>query len=388
MKKVAYIAASLNNYGSQLQTYALYQVMLRYNIIGDVFRYNASTWRKLLRLLNKDVIRRIFVKINRHSGNSSYMRYIHKITIRNSCFEKYKQNCGFFLPETKSRKQIKKKVKIYDGVILGSDQVWNPVNFHLDFYTLGFVPEDMMKITYASSFGVSKIPKKQITKTKKYLSRIQYISVREDAGSSIVYELTKRRVPVVCDPTALLTAQEWKNYSRPYKIINDKYILCYFLGENKEHREYAKKFAKTIGFKIVTIPHVEHYTPSDIGYADIEVYDADPKQFVSLIRNAEFVFTDSFHATMFSVYFHKTFFTFYRYSDADKKSANSRVVTALQRLGITSQLMTTDKADLDIVNSIIDWDSVENKLSQWREESLKYFDDALTMGGLINDKDK
>lgn len=246
----------------------------------------------------------------------------------------------------------------------------------------------MIKITYASSFGVSKIPKKQIRKTQKYLSRIQYISVREDAGGNIVYELTKRRVPVVCDPTALLTAQEWENYSQPYKIIFDKYVLCYFLGDNKEHRECAKKFAKINGFKIVSIPHVEHYTTSDISYADVEVYDADPRQFVSLIRNATFVFTDSFHATMFSIYFHKIFFTFYRYSDADKKSANSRVVTVLHRLGITTQLITTDKADLCIVNSIIDWESVEHKLSQWREESLKYFGDALTMGGLLNDKDK
>ena len=387
LKKIAYIAASLNNYGSQLQTYALYQVMLRYNIVGEVFRYDANIWRKLPRILKIETINKLAARLKKNSKDSMYVQYQNQIKIRNNCFEKYKQECGFYLPKTNSRKKIKKRVQMYSGVVLGSDQVWNPINLDLDFYTLGFVPENMIKITYASSFGVSEIPKNQIKKTKTYLSRIQYISVREVSGSRIVYELIQRKVPVVCDPTALLTAQEWENYSRPY-IIDNKYVLCYFLGHNKAHREYAKKIAKQYGLKIVCIPHIEYYTTSDVGYADIEVYNADPRQFVSLIKNASLVLTDSFHATMFSIYFNKKFFTFYRYNETDIKSANSRITTVLHRLELTAQLINTNNVNLKMADCVIDWEGVENRLSQWKEESLKFFEGALSKGGLIDDNDQ
>ena len=384
-KKVAYIAASLNNYGSQLQTYALYKVMKRNGLSGDVIRYDASLMRKLRRLFAKDALKKIQNKLSQKSSLIRSEEYSQQIGKRNAAFERYKVACGFYMPKTTSRRQIINSVKKYEGVILGSDQVWNPINLDLDFYTLGFVPQNMVKIAYASSFGVSEIPKEQVKKTKKYLSRIQHISVREDAGSKIVCDLIGRKVPVVCDPTALLSMREWEDYSEPYNLSSDTYVFCYFLGENKQHREYVQRFAKSQGLSIVSIPHVEHYTDSDVGYADVEIYDANPKQFVSLIKNAQYVFTDSFHATMFSIYFHKSFSTFYRYNNADRKSANSRVITVLERLGLVKQLMSPDKMYSNQINEDIDWNIVERKLAEWREESLQYFLNALKEGGLIGD---
>ena len=145
-KKVAYVAASLNNYGSQLQTYALYKVMRSYGIVGDVFRYDASFLRKLPRLLSKGAFQKIKNKLTPKASLNYTDEYPQLIGRRNSTFESYKSSCGFYLHETTSRRQIIANVKKYEAVVLGSDQVWNPINLDLDFYTLGFVPEDMVKI--------------------------------------------------------------------------------------------------------------------------------------------------------------------------------------------------------------------------------------------------
>ena len=194
-----------------------------------------------------------------------------------------------------------------------------------------------------------------------------------------------RKVPVVCDPTALLSMEEWDEYSAPYYLDNDDYVFCYFLGDNKIHREFVQKFAKNRGLNIISIPHVEKYTQADVGFSNVEIYDANPRQFVSLIKNAKYIFTDSFHATMFSIYFHKKFSTFFRYQNTDKKSANSRVITVLERLCLIDQLITSEKMLYPQINEEIDWGTVEIKLNEWRSESIQYFTSALKAGGLIND---
>ena len=145
----------------------------------------------------------------------------------------------------------------YRGVVLGSDQVWNPQNLEMNYYTLNFVPDDMPKITYAPSFGVSKIPKNQVNRTKNYLNRIKHISVREIAGAKIIKEITGRDVPVVCDPTALLSKEQWNKIKSNKVYSKEKYIFCYFLGSNRQHRIFAEKIAKELGYKIISIQHMD-----------------------------------------------------------------------------------------------------------------------------------
>ena len=97
----------------------------------------------------------------------------------------------------------------YSAVLVGSDQVWLPSQIAGDYFTLNFVPDDVKRISYASSFGVSYYEKAQADKARHFLSRINYLSVREQSGQEIIKQLTGRDAELVCDPTLLLTADEW-----------------------------------------------------------------------------------------------------------------------------------------------------------------------------------
>lgn len=93
-------------------------------------------------------------------------------------------------------------------------------------------------------------------------------------------------------------------------IIKGKYILCYFLGNNPPHREFAEKLKKETGCKIVALTHLDEFVKSDEGYADETPYNIDPADFLNLIRNAEYVCTDSFHCSVFSILYKKSFIHF------------------------------------------------------------------------------
>lgn len=112
---------------------------------------------------------------------------------------------------------------------------------------------------------------------------------------------------VVCDPTILLTKEEWEQEAVPEKIIPDKYILCYFLGSNIEHRKFAERLKEKTGYKIVSLNYADEYVKYSDTFADITPYDIGPREWINLIKNAEYVCTDSFHGTVFSLLFNKNF---------------------------------------------------------------------------------
>src|SRR5690606_10283304 len=120
---------------------------------------------------------------------------------REKAFSEFIQENMCFSKVYSGRAALIEGTKNYDCFVLGSDQVWNPMNLGGDFYTMTFVPDDKIKITYAPSFGVSHIPKGQKKQTQDYLKRIDFISVRETDGKRIVKELTNRDVQQVVDPT-------------------------------------------------------------------------------------------------------------------------------------------------------------------------------------------
>jgi len=111
----------------------------------------------------------------------------------------------------------------------------------------------------------------QIKKTKRYLSRIQFISVREKAGAKIVKELINRDVPVVCDPTALLTVEQWDEIKSSKVYSSDNYIFCYFLGANPLHREFANKLKQLTGYQIVALQHIDEFVEGDLNNSRLEI---------------------------------------------------------------------------------------------------------------------
>lgn len=304
--------------------------------------------------------------------------YGRNTVIRNKKFDDfYRKNfrlsCAY-----NSKEELGKSVeKKYSAVLVGSDQLWLPGNIAGDYYTLNFVPDGVNTIAYATSFGQSELPEDSSKKAAVFLKRIRHIGVREESGQKLVRELAGRNVPVVCDPTLLFTGEEWMDIQKEEAIIREPYILCYFLGNNPPHREFAKSLKEKTGLKIVALVHLDEYVKSDEGYADYTPYDIDPAEFLNLIRNAQYVCTDSFHCSVFSMLYEKTFFTFKRYTRKTKSSTNSRLYTLFKLTGVTGRILDGNEDIRECLNMKIDYEKVHKNLAEIRKESYQYLVNAL-----------
>lgn len=265
----------------------------------------------------------------------------------------------------------------YTDVLLGSDQLWLPVNMVADYYTLNFVPDNVNKISFATSFGVSQIPEKYQEQYRTFLKRIEHLSVREDAGVKLVKELTGKEAKLVCDPTLLFDQKEWMSIQKEERLIKDKYIFCYFLGKTIEYRKFAERLKAKTGYQIVSLNHLDEYVKYSDQFADESPFDIGPSEFLNLVRNAEFVCTDSFHGTVFSLIFHKKFFVFRRYPNKSKVSTNSRLDSLLKIVNLSDRLLEgTENVD-DWIQREIDYENVDEKLDKFREESKSFLREAL-----------
>ena len=261
----------------------------------------------------------------------------------------------------------------YDAFICGSDQIWSPVFFD-NKYFLDFVDNPNKMIAYAPSMGASKIENPFVReKMKSLISRFNHLSIREGQGAKIIKELTGQDAKVVLDPTLLLNAEEWNLYIKEAELekIQGKYIICYFLGEAEKYMNYVKELSKKMGVPYYVIP----VTAKQKKLAETVPFEVGPCEFVSLIKNAEFVVTDSFHGTAFSANYNVPFSVFKRFKDSSSESQNSRVYSFLDMLGLGSRLVDYKKN----VGNVLECDfSVTNeKLLEKREESLQYLKNSL-----------
>ncbi|MFI3326451.1 MAG: polysaccharide pyruvyl transferase family protein [Clostridia bacterium] len=384
MKKIGLVSVSIHNYGSLLQTYAMQKVLDDLKLENDIILFKSDPVKQIYRIFNISFMTMKLKLLKRKLITNFFYKDIFEGSVKRDFeFQKFKNQYCRFTQKTTSRDKLLEYGNQYDAFVLGSDQVWNPANLEMNFYTLNFVPLKKPKIAYAPSFGVSTIPEKQIDETKEYLNRIQHISVRETAGANIVENLTNRKVPVVCDPTALLSVEQWNELRSDKKYTDGKYIFCYFLGGNTEHRKLVKKIQEKTGFKIIALQHIDEFVKSDINFPDISAYDVGPQDFLNLIADAEYVFTDSFHCTMFSIYYHKKFFTLSRYSESKKDSTNSRIISILELMGLKSRNINSIDTLNEQFNINIDWIDVQDKLEKFRETSFEYLVKALKNENLL-----
>ena len=271
---------------------------------------------------------------------------------------------------------MQKKAEKYDAVITCSDQLWSPAGLGTNFYNLMFVPQNVRKISFASSFGVSKIPSYQIRRTKEYLNRIEFISVRENQGQKIVKNLTGRDVPVLMDPVFVYTKQEWEKLVPLENIYDFPYILTYFLGDNIQFRKRVEEFAKQKGLKIVAIKFSNSYLEYDKCFGDIAPFDIDPDKFLNLIRGASYICTDSFHGCAFSIICEKPVAIFNRYAEGSSSSKNSRIDSLCDNLNL-KQIRADEKSNLlEIFSKHIDYLSVKKHLLVYIKKSKSYLNEA------------
>ena len=386
MKKIGIVSCYFkNNYGSMLQAYATQKVLDNmglenetFNIKGNVDFANGKKKYYKSQIFNYSFIKskigmawlKVYKKLNKKLGKN--------IAIREKKYEEFRKEINLTKP-FHTYKELTENSKNYSSIIVGSDQLWLPVNIVADYYTLNWVPENVNKVSYATSFGISQVPEKYKNEYRNFLNRLDYISVREDKGIEIIKTLTNKEVNLVCDPTILLTREEWLQIQEQKPIIKDKYILCYFLGKNIEHRKFAERLKAKTGFKIVSLNHADEYVKYSDKFADETPYDIGPKEFLNLIRNAQYVCTDSFHGTVFSLINNKKFFTFERYSSKNGKvSTNSRIYSLLGIMNLQNRVLKGNENIDNVLNYEIDFNIVNEKLNEFRENSKKFLLQALS----------
>lgn len=368
------------NYGGILQAFATVEYLKNEKVNFRIIHFYRDTtiaekFRDAPRLLNRVWLNSRLEGMQREISLKKNKEYYQQDRERMAAFESFiHTEFDPLVDEYHGYKDLCERAIKYDVVITGSDQLWSPAALPTNFFNLMFVSSDRLKISLASSFGVKEIPWYQKRRTAQYLKRIEYISMRENRGSEIVKELIGRDVPTILDPVFFLNKNEWLERIPNKKEISEPYVFAYFLGSTREYRIQVQKFAKAKGMKVVTLRHMDQYVEEDENFGDFAPYDVDPKRFLNLLRNAEYVCTDSFHGTAFSILNEKQFVVFNRYAENSSFSKNSRIDTLCVNFGLENRRYKEGMDLADIVNKDIDYDSVgENyqKLKQITDDYLR-----------------
>lgn len=383
MKKIGLVSSyKVLNYGAVLQSLATLKFLQAHDLDVECINYRkdksiAQIVRSLPLLLVSDIRQMKKDSTKRNIYTRFFLKSLKRsFAERRKVFEQFVKENFLQSKPILGYSKLKTAGKQYDAVIVGSDQVWHPINLGTHLNDLSWVPDDVPKIAYASSFGVSEIPAIQKKTTQKYLNRLDVVSTRETAGAKIVKSLTGKDVPVVCDPSLLYGVDFWDKYAVGSNPSDEPYILCYFLGNTPEHRVFANALKSKTNAKIVSLPHVSSINKIDFDFGDVQKFDVGPGEFLGLIKNAAYVCTDSFHATVFSILFHKNFAVCNRYK-AGAGSKNSRIDTLLGVTGLEARRKVSDFENVEIFDSPIDYSIVDEKLKAYRKESISFFENSL-----------
>lgn len=360
------------NYGASLQAFALQEYLKQAGHLVEIIDYLPPYMDKAYR---------VRFDLYNVSKSSKYYKYVEKLPFLNYLFimKNFIQHLNKMFRQRKRKKAFdsftNRKLQLTDRhyssykelsnskmsadvFIVGSDQVWNPLfnNGRDPSFFLEFVSPKMRKISYAASFGVSKLEADDSKNISQWLKGFSWISVRESTGVKLLQGLNISADHVI-DPVFLLSPDKWKLFCKdsvfdyPYD-----YILIYNLGAVSEEIQHcAKTLASRKGLKIIAVEDCK-----EIKYADFSYKDCGPTDFVKLISNACYVVTNSFHATAFSLIFNKEFFVYI------KNTTSSRISDVLSMVKL-SERMNTHIFDLSI-----SWDNVNRMLNEsiYKSKSL------------------
>ncbi|MGG7152314.1 polysaccharide pyruvyl transferase family protein [Clostridium neonatale] len=316
------------NYGNKLQNYAVCKVINKMNFeVKTLYVENqANSLKENIKFFIHKNTKYYFAR------DKNYWRYGYlKIKKFDAFNNKYIPN-----EQIKSFDNLSEQ---YDYFVIGSDQVWNPSwydELKKEAFLLTFARPEQ-KVCFSPSFGLCELPNKWKGHFKNALKTFPNISVREEAGAKIVKELTGKAAEVLIDPTLMLEKEEWiKIESKPKGLdFEQEYILTYFLGDKtKKQEEYIKKIADDNRLVIYNL----------LDYSQAELCTVAPSEFIYLIHNAKIVFTDSFHACVFSFIFAKPFQVFHR--NGSQGNMMSRIETLLNKFSLQRKLYGSMENDL------------------------------------------
>lgn len=389
MKKIGIAAVTYkDNFGSALQTYATQYILEKLGYDAKIFEirgmHRSIMIKKLLyyigRFLDpvelKYLIENLKSRLRKRVSVQGDL-FATNMQVRHKMYSDFNKKWFKMLPSKSGFKGLKEQASEMDAIVVGSDQLWRPSNIVGCYYTLEFVPDNVKKIAFSTSFGMPELPYKLHNHARRFLSRIEFLSAREDSGKKIVKDLIGRDIPVLCDPTMILDAEQWMHIQEEKPFAEGNYILCYFMGDNPKHRDFAKKLKEKTGYRIIGLLHGATYLPADEDFADEKPYNVDPSVFINLIRNAQYICTDSFHGIVFCILNSKNFFCFRRWSDNSKFSANDRLYTLLKWTGLESRILDGTENVNKCIDDQINFNEVLIKVAIRRNDTIDYLVKAL-----------
>lgn len=388
-KKIAIITLVGDNYGNKYQNYAVEQLFQQY---GKVTTFPLEE----LNTVNKDFSSKKISKFHIHYIKevlTSRMMYKYDV---HSTYRGTITNLLFCFCNGKKIKQIQKKrrqaffhfsnenlhissMKLnrentsnnwadgFNCFVCGSDQIWNPTYSETsELAFCAFAPQKT--ICLSPSFGVSSIPLERKDEYSKWIEPIYALSVREEIGAKIIQELTGRDAKVLLDPTMLIPVDVWCQLcKRPQRLLPPKYIVCYFLGKiDRQSKKLIQQLANKINLPVIYLFDTVHP----------KYYFLDPAEVLFTINKADWVLTDSFHGTVFSILFKKNFYVFKR--NEGGLSMNSRLDTLLSKFNFDDRTYPAFKT-VDIGTE--QWNNVEKILQIERDIATDYIHNALTNMG-------
>ena len=272
-----------------------------------------------------------------------------------------------------SKEQLKELNSQYDKFVVGSDQVWNlKCQGHDSSFFLDFVSDGSKKIAYAASFGTFKIDNDDKDFYRRYLKDFHKISVREKSGIPLVKGLGGADSVECIDPVLLAGQEFWKSKIGDASVTCDKYIFVYQLSRNTNIPSFAKQLARDKKLKILFVTghigNIVHYS-----FKDKNISDVSPEMFLSYLANAEYIITDSFHATVLSLVFRKQFFVI---SKGDERASyNTRIYNLLSDFGLEYRILNSYVNIRDISSE--QYVEIENKRIARSKESIDFLKDAI-----------
>ena len=353
MKKIGILSfINAYNYGGILQIYAL-QNVLSTKCKTEIINYNSEFIKKCyaspsfsdflnLRFLYKFIFRNAFILYNKTG------------------FEKFKKERLILSEKEYLNDNFNELASDYDGIIVGSDQVWslrcngNDLNYFLPFES-----KKAKKYSYAASIGSDEISDELENAIKKYLPDFKEISLREKSGKDAIEKKINKDIFVNCDPTLLLTKKDWEILCKKRLIIGD-YVLLYMLYEDKKLIKLAKKIAREKHMKVI---YINNRFFKSFGVSNMS--KVTPEEWVNLFYYSSFVLTNSFHGIAFSINFNKQFKC--RLLPFQNK-ANSRIVDILNEYNLESCLNESMTCEIK------DFTHINNKLKKNRENSMGYLE--------------
>ena len=398
MKTATITWITYNNYGTELQAYALQQFLKNEGIYNDIIsdqnivnqyktsqEINTAVNESLIPQKCANLTYKLIYRIKKYAFHPAvfcktlYQYCVYKKEAKKrkiydnsqQAFETFKKE-HLKIVYGMYRKDMVSLNQMYDAFLCGSDQIWSVLEQNFDgYFYLDFV--EKTKIAYATSIGTERVDQEHGAKITEWLKNYKAIAVREQKTAKQLSELTGKEIEWVVDPTLLHDKVFWSNFCADTPFPKNKYLLCYFLTDKSWYFEYASDLAKYLHLKLLLIPSKASYTKKKECYCKT----VGPIEFVSLFQHAQYVLTDSYHGSIFSMLFEKDFIYLKRFYDSDPICQNIRVYSLFQKLGLLNHIVEERNFSPDDIQ-IIDYNRVNKIIMDFRKQSIQFLHNALS----------